>query len=57
MQDHFRYVCFKTFPMVQRTFDLDKVYPMYFLVKHLRSCYLGQLNPFLLKEVTLPSTT
>lgn len=57
MKDHFRYVCFKTFPMVQRTFDLDKVYPMYFLVKHLRSCSLGQLNPFLLKEVALPSTT
>jgi hypothetical protein len=27
--------------------DLDKVYPLYFLVKHSRTCSLWQLNPFI----------
>jgi rRNA pseudouridine-1189 N-methylase Emg1 (Nep1/Mra1 family) len=34
-------------------FDLDNIFPLNFLVKHLGSCSLRELNPFLLKKTTI----
>lgn len=57
MEEHFKYVSFENFPIVQRTFDLNNVCALNFLVKYLetyslrkfsfiRSCSPRQLSPF-----------
>jgi hypothetical protein len=50
MQDHFKYLRFKNL-MVERTFDLDNVPSLNFLVKELKTCFLGNLIPFSLGEI------
>jgi hypothetical protein len=36
---------FKNFTMVYKTFDLKKIYPFYFLLKHLETCSLKEIIP------------
>jgi hypothetical protein len=37
--------------MLEITFDLDNIFPLSFLVKDSRTCFLGNLIPFSLWEI------
>jgi hypothetical protein len=45
MQAHFKHLHFESFSMVWKTFALNKIYPLYFIVKHLRTYSLEKAFP------------